>query len=119
MADHTELRHETRIVWMSGGVVAVNNSGPELQIEAGLGGRFIGSRRMPSYPSLFMTLSQKGFPILGATSIVSLEETQGLRPPQFRVLTAGKGYLVCGAPTATQTPPAVATRKSPIWIASR
>mgnify|MGYP000271133397 CR=1 FL=1 len=93
MTAHSEWHHVTRIVWMSGGVVAVNNPGPEVQIGAGLGGRLIGSRRIPSYPNLFTMLSQQGFPIVGATFIESVAEVQGLRPPQFRMLSVGKGWL--------------------------
>lgn len=38
-------------------------------------------------------LSQQGFPIVGATFIESVAEVQGLRPPQFRMLSVGKGWL--------------------------
>lgn len=83
-----------RIVWISGGVVAVNNPGPTVQISAGLQGRLLGSLNIPSYPNLLPVIRQQGFQVVGATFIDGPEEAQGLRPPQFRAFSESKGWLI-------------------------
>lgn len=90
----TEWHHVVRVVWITGGIVAINNPGPEVQIGAGLGGRMLGTLRIPTYSSFFSVLRQHGFPILGATFIDGSDEAQGLRPPQFRAMSHSNGWLV-------------------------
>ena len=93
MTAETEWHNVVRIVWVSGGVVAVNNPGPEVQIGAGLGGRMLSSFRIPTYASLFAILRQQGFPIVGVTFVDGTEEAIGLRPPQFRAQSDKECWL--------------------------
>ena len=84
-----------RLVWITGGIVAVNEPGPDVEIDAGLGGRNICKFGVNSYPALFETLRAQGFSIIGATFIVSPEELEGIRPPEFRTATTeGRGWRV-------------------------
>jgi|HubBroStandDraft_6_1064221.scaffolds.fasta_scaffold1073398_2 hypothetical protein len=45
-----------RLVWVSGGVVAVNEPGSDVQILAGMGGRNIHKLQIDTYASLFEVL---------------------------------------------------------------
>ena len=90
----SEWHSVVRIVWITGGIVAINNPGPEVQIGAGVNGRMLGALRIPTYSSLFSVLRQQGFPIIGATFIDGPEEAQGLHPSQFRAMSDNEGWLV-------------------------
>jgi hypothetical protein len=83
-----------RLVWLSGGVVAVNQPGPDVQVQAGMSGRIIYQTRINSYPSLFEALREKGFPVLGVTFFVAPEELQGIRSPEFHAFSPTKSWLV-------------------------
>jgi len=93
MSIESEWSYVARIVWFSGGVVAVNNPEADVQIGAGLGGKIISSLRIPTYASLLAMLRQQGYSIVGVTFIESKEEAEGLRPSQFRALTDSQGWL--------------------------
>ena len=90
----SEWHAVVRIVWITGGVVAINNPGPEVQIGAGVNGRMLGTLRIPTYSGLFSVLRRQGFPIIGATFIDGPEEAQGLRLSEFRAMNGNKGWLV-------------------------
>ena len=83
-----------RLVWMSGGVVAVSEAGPKVQINAGLNGPKILELCLGSYASLFKVLQEQGFPIIGTTFVIDPEELEGLRPPDFRAAGPTAGWLV-------------------------
>jgi hypothetical protein len=83
-----------RLVWIAGGVVAVNEPGPDVQINAGMAGRSIFTLRIGTYPGLFEALREKGFPIVGVTFVIDPEELQGLHLPEFRAMSPAKGWLV-------------------------
>ena len=51
-----------RLVWIAGGVVAVNEPGPNIQINVGLGGRTIHRLRINAYATLFEALREDGKP---------------------------------------------------------
>ncbi len=93
MTNDTQWLNVVRIVWMSGGVVAVSNPGPEVQIAGGLDGPILGSLRIPAYRSLFAMLQQQGLSIVGTTFVEAQEEALGLRRPQFRALSDNRGWL--------------------------
>ena len=94
MTSESEWPHVARIVWIAGGIVAVNNPGPEVRLDAGLGGHLLCTLRILTYSSLFEMLQEQGFPIVGITFVNNQDEAQGLYPPQFRALSSGKGWLV-------------------------
>jgi hypothetical protein len=74
-----------RIVWLSGGVVAYNNPGADVEICAGSSGPALSRCKINSYGSLFETLIKQGFPIIGTTFVVHQDELDGLRPAEFRM----------------------------------
>ena len=83
---------------MSGGIVAVNEPGPEVQIVAGMGGRIIHRLQIDAYLNLFEILRAQGFLILGATFVDDPRVLQGLRPPDFRTMSMNnKGWLAWDA----------------------
>jgi hypothetical protein len=94
MNSKSEWPSVIRFVWMAGGVVALNETGENVQINAGMGGRSLCTLRISTFASLFEVLRQKGFSILGATFLRHPEELQGLRPPEFRAMSPSKGWLV-------------------------
>ena len=69
MTLESEWHPVVRVVWITGGIVAINNPGPEVQIGAGVSGRVLGTLRIPTYSSLFPVLRRQGFQIIGATFI--------------------------------------------------
>jgi hypothetical protein len=76
--------HVCRIIWLSGGVVAINEPGASVQIRAGSNGPIFYEFQLPTYSSLFHMLSQAGFSVMGATFIQDMDEIRGIRPPEFR-----------------------------------
>jgi hypothetical protein len=76
--------HVCRIVWLNGGVVAINNPGPLVQIRTGSNGPIFYEFQLPNYAGLFNLLTQAGFSVMGATFIQDQDEIRGIRPPEFR-----------------------------------
>ncbi len=94
MKSNSEWHNVLRIVWISGGIVALNEPGPDIHINLGMAGRSFTTLRINIFTELFKTLQEKGFPILGATFVTSPEEIQGLRPLDFRAMSSTKGWLL-------------------------
>jgi hypothetical protein len=94
MNSHPEWPSVLRVVWIAGGIVALNEPGDDVQINVGMGGRGLCTLRISTFASLFEVLRQKGFPVLGATFLMHPDEFQGLRPPEFRAMSPSKGWLV-------------------------
>jgi hypothetical protein len=76
-----------RIAWSTGGVVAVNEPGPDVTVMAGFGGPEIQKLRIVGFDALFAALYNEGLPTLGATFAQTPEEFQGIRPPEFRAMS--------------------------------
>ena len=53
MAENQNWPNAVRVVWSSGGVVAINNQGPEVVIGAGIDGAVWASFTIPSYNLIF------------------------------------------------------------------
>ncbi len=94
MNSNSEWHNVLRLVWIAGGVVAVNEPGSDVQINAGVAGRSICRLRINTYGGLFAALLERGFPILGTTFVVNPEELQGLQRPDFRVISSTRHWLV-------------------------
>ncbi len=94
MTSDSKWHEVVRLVWIAGGVVAVNEPGPIVQIRAGMAGHSICRLHIETYASLFEVLRQKGFPLLGATFVLDQAELQGLRAPEFRVVGPSRGWPV-------------------------
>ena len=75
-----------RIAWSTGGIVAVNEPGPDVIVLAGFRGPEIQRLRIVSFDALFAVLYGEGLPTLAATFAQTPEEFQGLRPPEFRTM---------------------------------
>jgi len=89
-----ESQQALRVAWITGGVVAINEPGPDVCIQAGMGGPYIHEFRTTSYESLFADLRALGFPTVGASFAHSPEQFHGLRPPDFLAMsTDGKRWL--------------------------
>jgi hypothetical protein len=82
-----------RVAWIAGGLVATNEPGPKVYISAGRAGHVVYQFLSKAYASIFEALEQRGFPILGVTFVMDAEELQGLRPPDFRVMSRNRGWL--------------------------
>ena len=83
--------HVCRIIWLSGGLVAVNEPGALVKIEVGINGPTCYEFQLSSYASLFHMLAQLGFSVMGATFVVDIDEARGIRPPEFRAWAGGAG----------------------------
>lgn len=94
MNSKPEWHNAVRIVWSLGGVVAVNEPGPDVEIKAGLNGRSVHKLRLANYASLFEALRNNGFPVLGCTFIMDSEQLEGLRPAEFRTSHPTKSWLM-------------------------
>jgi hypothetical protein len=70
MNSNSEWPSVVRVVWIAGGIVALNESGDDVQINVGMGGRSLCTLRISTFASLFEVLRQKGFPILGTTFLM-------------------------------------------------
>jgi hypothetical protein len=77
-----------RIAWLNGGLVAINEPGKTVKIEAGIGGPILFSYQLSSFGSFFSTLVAQGFSVIGGTYITDVEESQGIRAPEFRAYFA-------------------------------
>lgn len=94
MAEQPQPQGVFRLVWLTGGVVAINEPGPDVQVTAGVSGHGICGFRLGSYAALFGALRNEGFSIIGCTFVIAPEEQQGLRPPEFRAAGSEPGWLV-------------------------
>lgn len=74
----------SRIVWISGGVVAVCPSeGSDVEVTMGFMGKPITKIALEDHGKLFLTLRTIGFSIIGATFIRHIDEIRLLRPAKF------------------------------------
>jgi hypothetical protein len=94
MAENQNWPNTVRIVWSSGGVVAINNQGPEVVIGAGIDGNELTTFTIPAYHSLFDVLREEGLPTFDVTFIQSVDELNGVRPPEFRAINTQFEWLL-------------------------
>ena len=82
-----------RLVWLTGGLVAVNEpEETQVQIKSNVMGRTFAAFKISAYPSLFSTLKSLGFQIIGTTFVTDEKQLEGLRAPEFRVAAATGGW---------------------------
>lgn len=86
-----------RVVWISGGIVAVNEPGPNVEIEAGMSGSTLYRFQIKKYGDLFAALQKMCYPLIGCTFFVDPAELQGLRVPEFRATGNSAGWHVWDA----------------------
>ena len=70
-----------RIAWSTGGVVAVNEPGPDVMVMAGFSGPEIQRLRIVSFDALFAVLYNEGLPMLGATFAQTPKNSRGFVRP--------------------------------------
>ena len=82
-----------RLVWLTGGLVAVNEpSEREVRIKSSPIGRTFKGFRINSYPSIFSTVKSLGFSIIGTTFVRDEKQFEGLRAPEFRAAGTTGGW---------------------------
>ena len=87
MGADSEWHNVVRVAWSTGGIVAVNEPGPEVRIQAGFCGPTVRTLCISDFKGLFASLREGGFPTIGATFAQHREEFEGLRPPQFLAMS--------------------------------
>lgn len=94
MTSHPKWPEARRILWLTGGVVAVNDPGPKVHLTAGLNGAPIQTFEIGSYSSLYESLQLQGFQIVGTTFVVDLHlPDKDRRRHEFRTFFKNKGWL--------------------------
>ncbi|HEY2495651.1 MAG TPA: hypothetical protein VGK24_01170 [Candidatus Angelobacter sp.] len=83
-----------RVAWLTGGVVAINEPGADVEIKAGLNGKHIETFQISDYGSLFPTLRRRGFTIIGVTFVTDRRQLESIRPPEFRVMNPLRSWLI-------------------------
>jgi hypothetical protein len=78
-----------RLVWLTGGVVAINEPGAKVEIKAGINGKLIETFQITNYGSLFAALRGKGLTILGVSFVID-----GRELPDFRVANPQRSWLI-------------------------
>jgi len=74
-----------RFVWLTGGIVAINEPESDLvKLNIGLKGRTLEILRIPTYPALYTALGRQGFKIIGTTFVTGADQLDEFRAPEFR-----------------------------------
>jgi hypothetical protein len=94
MNSDSKWQNVLRVVWMSGGLVAINKAGPKVQISAGLNGPNVCTFGIDEYAALFHILRVRGFLIVVTTFVLDAGELQGFARPDFRVMSQSEGWLI-------------------------
>lgn len=82
-----------RMVWLTGGLVALNESQSNLVlVQTGANGRQIATVNIPTYPALFAALISRGFKIIGTTFVTNRDQLEGTQAIEFRVAALNGGW---------------------------
>ena len=81
-----------RIAWIRGGLVAINNPGPDVEIGAGLDGLLLEKAHLAAYNQLSVLLRTKGLQVVGVTFVQTSDEAAGIIQPQFLALSSGSSW---------------------------
>ena len=87
-------KNVARIVWVSGGMVAVCQPGPHVEITTGVLGKQVAAYVIKGYGHLFESLRQKGFHLIGVTFVQDPDEVDQLYPAHFRAAALSRGWRV-------------------------
>ena len=97
MDSNGEWPSALRLVWLTGGLVAVSEPQErEVRIMTYVNGRTIVAFRLKTYGALFGALRSLGFPIIGSTFVTDTAQIEGHRAQEFRANGAG-GWPVWNA----------------------
>jgi len=87
-----------RMVWLTGGLVAINEAGQTgVQIKSNPLGRTFGTFSLNTYAELFSRLRSLGLRIIGTTFVTDPKQLDGLRAPEFRAAGLDGGWPVWDA----------------------
>lgn len=82
-----------RMVWLAGGLVAINE--PEssvVSIQTSINGRKIAEFNISAYPAIFSDLTFRGFKVIGTTFLTGEDQLKGTRAAEFRVMGSDGGW---------------------------
>ncbi len=84
-----------RLVWLTGGVVAVNEPAQaEVCIKSNVAGRTFATLTIKTYAEIFSALRSLGFRIVGTTFVTNAQQLEGLQAPEFRAAGLSGGWPV-------------------------
>lgn len=78
-----------RLVWLTGGVVAINESGAKVQINTGINGKLIETFEITDYGASLQPYEQEVLRFWGTTFVID-----GRELPDFRVSNPQRGWLI-------------------------
>jgi hypothetical protein len=82
-----------RMVWLTGGLVAINEPESNLvSIQTSVNGRKIAEFNTPAYPAIFSGLVVRGFKIIGTTFVTDPDQLEGTRAQEFRLAGLNGGW---------------------------
>jgi hypothetical protein len=84
-----------RLVWLTGGVVAVNEPAQaEVCIKSSIAGRTFATLTIQTYAELFSALRSLGCRIVGTTFVTNAQQLEGLQALEFRAAGLSGGWPV-------------------------
>jgi hypothetical protein len=84
-----------RLVWLTGGLVAVNEpEEPDVQIKSNVMGRVFAAFTIPTYSALFSALKSLELRIIGTTFVTDEKQLVGFLAPEFRAAGTAVGWPV-------------------------
>jgi hypothetical protein len=87
-----------RLVWVTGGLVAVSQPAEaEVSIKSNVAGRTFAKLTIATYTEIFSLLRSLGFRIVGTTFVTNAQELDGLQAPEFRAAGLNGGWPVWDA----------------------
>jgi hypothetical protein len=87
-----------RLVWVTGGLVAVSQPAEaEVSIKSNVAGRTFAKLTIATYTEIFSALRSLGFRIVGTTFVTNAQELDGLQAPEFRAAGLNGGWPVWDA----------------------
>ena len=98
MNTKTDWPAALRMVWLTGGLVAINE--PEsnvVSIQTSVNGRMIAQFNIPAYRAVFSGLTSRGFKIIGTTFVTGPDQLEGTRAAEFRVAALNGGWALWDA----------------------
>jgi len=94
MSSDSGWKNVARVVWGFGGMVAVCQPGPNVQITTGVMGKQVAAYVIGAYGHLFESLRQRGFELIGVTFVQHPDEVDQLCPAHFRAAALSRGWRV-------------------------
>lgn len=97
MSRESSIPPVIRICHLAGGLSALNNPGPRVQLSAGIDSPILAEFEVALFPQLFGILSGGGVVVVGCEFITDIDQIHGLRPPDFRIFDTTSGWMTNSA----------------------